>query len=545
MKNLLLSLIVLFAFSFGVKGQTDVLLNGDFESWDDMTTPTSWTHVESVEQESGAGLVHGGTYSAKHTGGTNDLGQTIPGIIAGENYTLTIWYKVIENDGTDARIWSYWRDNEGTLPDNADELRGPANGYLDNNGGEWSSYTTSVTAPLEATEFYFEVRTYSGAVVYWDDFSFTYNTGVDPEPSNYPTNFTASAETVNVVVSWDDATGDQVPTAYLILGNNDGSDFTAPVDGAPVADDLNWSDGNVSVNVLNGVETYSFLAEANSEYNFTIYPYTNIGEDIDYKTDGTPPTASTVSNNLTIANFEGFDSDLGAWTGYSVSGDQVWGWDNYGLPAGCSKMTGFEGGPNPNEDWLISPSLDLSNYSEVLFSFDHARNYDTNDGLSVLVSTDYDGTSDPSTNGTWADLTPMFTFPEEGTWDFSSAGLADVTMYNGASTYFAFKYISTAEDCSTWEVDNALVYGTLGVGVPEIEEVIIQVYPNPAADRLSVNCENQGNIKIISIAGKLMMQSSALKGVNNLNVQHLNPGLYMLQFTDESGNTSTQKLLIK
>ncbi len=132
------------------------------------------------------------------------------GIIAGDSYILTIWYKVIENDGTDARIWSYWRDDEGTLPDNADELRGPDNGYLDNNGGEWSTYTVSVVAPLEATEFYFEVRTYSGAIVYWDDFSFIHDTGIDPEPTNYPTDFSASSETINVIGDWSGS--------YLLAG---------------------------------------------------------------------------------------------------------------------------------------------------------------------------------------------------------------------------------------------------------------------------------------------------------------------------------------
>lgn len=545
MMKKLLFILMMISFSLWGIGQTDVLLNGNFESWDDANTPTSWTHVENVDQESGAGLVHGGTYSAKHTGGTKDLGQIIPGIIAGESYVLTIWYKVIENDGTDARIWSYWRDNEGTLPDNADELRGPNGGYLDNNGGEWSTYTVSVTAPLTATEFYFEVRTYSGAVVYWDDFSFIHDAGIDPEPSNYPTDFFANFETINVVVDWTDATGDQLPDAYLILGNDDGSDFTPPVDGTPVTEDLNWDDGAVAVNVLYGVGAYSFLVDPNTEYLFTIYPYTNTGSDIDYKTDGTAPTASTMSNNFSIANLEGFDSDLGTWTGYNVNGEQIWGWASYGLPPGCAVMNGYEDGPHPNEDWLISPSLDLRNYEEATFSFDHARNYATNDGLSVLVSTDYDGTSDPSTNGTWNDLTGMFTFPEEGTWIFSPAGEIDVIMYNGASTYFAFRYISTTEDCSTWEVDNALIYGLLGVGIDEIDDENISIYPNPANDMIHITCTSQGSIRIFNLAGQVVLQTSTQKGTNRVNIEELNPGLYMVQYVNESGNTSTQKLLIR
>ncbi len=176
---------VLFTFVFLVLASLvwgqEVLLNGNLENWDNLTTPTNWTHVENITQESTLTLVHGGTYSAQHIGGTKDLGQTISGIIAGDDYDLTIWYKVdVEGDGSDARIWSYWKNGENNLTDNADELRGPNNSYFDNNGGIWTLYSVTVTAPATADNFYFEVRTYSGATVYWDDFSFYHVETSDP-----------------------------------------------------------------------------------------------------------------------------------------------------------------------------------------------------------------------------------------------------------------------------------------------------------------------------------------------------------------------------
>ncbi len=54
---------------------TNLVVNGDFESWDDANTPTGWTKVENIDQESA--VVNGGSYAAKHTGGTKDLGQYI------------------------------------------------------------------------------------------------------------------------------------------------------------------------------------------------------------------------------------------------------------------------------------------------------------------------------------------------------------------------------------------------------------------------------------------------------------------------------------
>jgi hypothetical protein len=171
--NLTFLLIILISgFSFG----QEMLVNGGLENWDSDTAPTDWTKVENIEKESTE--IHGGSFSAKHTGGTKDLGQTIEGITPGDSYTITIWYKVVENDGTDARIWSYWKDDSNASVTDADTdgaLRGPDNSYLPNNGGEWSKYEATVTAPAGAAKFYFELRTYKGAITYWDDLSVVKN----------------------------------------------------------------------------------------------------------------------------------------------------------------------------------------------------------------------------------------------------------------------------------------------------------------------------------------------------------------------------------
>jgi|TARA_B110000967_G_scaffold76339_1_gene78969 hypothetical protein len=168
-----LLLVLITSVSFG----QEMMLNGGLENWDSDTDPTDWTKVENTTKE--ATEVYSGSFSAKHVGGTKDLGQTIAGVVPGDSYTITIWYKVVENDGSDARIWSYWKDADNTsVNDSATDglLRGPDNNYLDNNGGAWSKYEVTLTAPAGATQLYFELRTYSGAITYWDALSFFHNT---------------------------------------------------------------------------------------------------------------------------------------------------------------------------------------------------------------------------------------------------------------------------------------------------------------------------------------------------------------------------------
>jgi hypothetical protein len=51
-------MLMLGVFTLGVSAQ-NLVLNPGFEDWDDATTPTSWTKVENVDQESTE--VHSGT----------------------------------------------------------------------------------------------------------------------------------------------------------------------------------------------------------------------------------------------------------------------------------------------------------------------------------------------------------------------------------------------------------------------------------------------------------------------------------------------------
>ncbi|MDG4951139.1 carbohydrate binding domain-containing protein [Weeksellaceae bacterium KMM 9724] len=112
-----------------------------------------------------------GNHSIKFSGlGTKKLNQTIT-ITPGATYTITFWYKVASGNNMSARIWSYWRNDSSNIFSNSDELRGPSGGYLQNNNNQWTEYTVTLTAPANANKFYYEVRAYGGAVVYFDNFS--------------------------------------------------------------------------------------------------------------------------------------------------------------------------------------------------------------------------------------------------------------------------------------------------------------------------------------------------------------------------------------
>ncbi|HPR27615.1 lamin tail domain-containing protein, partial [Lentimicrobium sp.] len=112
------------------------------------------------------------------------------------------------------------------------------------------------------------------------------------EPDNHVTNFTAGTATVtSIPLTWTDATGTVLPEAYLIKGSSVSFDDIAdPADGVPE------SNAALIRNVAQGTQAYTFEnLTPETPYFFKIYPYTNSGTAIDYKTDPVVPTATATT----------------------------------------------------------------------------------------------------------------------------------------------------------------------------------------------------------------------------------------------------------
>lgn len=80
----------------------------------------------------------------------------------------------------------------------------------------------------------------------------------------------------------------------------------------------------------------------------------------------------------------------------------------------------------------------------------------------------------------------------------------------------------------------------------EIETTKISIQPNPANDLIIVGFEtlNSGNIKVTDIAGKVVLEQMVTKQQSIvLNVTSLEPGQYLVQWQDETGNAGTSKFV--
>jgi len=210
----LLSFVVCAMFA----GAQNLLINPSFENWT-AGKPDSWTlgTTGTVTQSSTTGTGSGSALQIAATG-TFSVTQSVPGPFdTSKQYKISFKYKVTAGDGTDSRTWCNWITSavgattttywSMTSTDSLG-LKGPGgnnqpasgtsgngtNGYLiDNRTGDWNTYTFSFTPPANATQFSFQIRTYNGATVIWDElyFGLANNTGLN----------TPTASKLEVVVS--------------------------------------------------------------------------------------------------------------------------------------------------------------------------------------------------------------------------------------------------------------------------------------------------------------------------------------------------------
>ncbi|AXO80468.1 T9SS C-terminal target domain-containing protein [Olleya aquimaris] len=562
-------LLTLFitTLSFG----QELLVNGDFESWTDTTTPENYELIQSVEQE--ATEVHTGTYAVKHTGGTSKLSQTVTGVTAGTSYTISLWYKIDAGfgDGTDARIWSYWKAGSSNITANADELRGPNNAYFDANGNAWTEYTVTLTAPATADTFYFEVRTYGSAVVYWDDFSFF------QEATAVPTLGVTSPNNGDNVAGPDVNVDLSVQNFMVANGTGDGH-IHYTVDGGSVV--MKYDTNPITLTGLTtGEHTINLELVDNSHAPLT-----------------TPVIASTTFNVYEVQSLpftENFDytatETLGsqtAWTNY-FSGDDVLiesGSLSFPPLAGTANSISFDGsGTDPVVDF--TPTTSGSIYASFMLNIT-ALDAAATDGYFAVLRTD----SGSYESRLWISPTGASTYKIGISNGAALTQISATDLNVGDTNFIVFNYdidnnivnawvnptpggIEPAADLSEASTSTANTFSqflirqdsatetpfmimdelkiattwndvTLSTKTFEVVDNF-NIYPNPTnTGSVTITTKNNTTIAVtvFNVLGKQVLSQTIQN--NNLDVSNLTTGVYILKLNQE-GTISTKRLVVQ
>jgi len=288
---------------------------------------------------------------------------------------------------------------------------------------------------------------------------------VAEEPGNHVASFTGAViSDVMAKVTWTDNNDAGDPAdGFLLEGYLTalGSVFS-PTDG----DDSPSATNSVFAWVGTGIEEHTFTGlTAETQYTVRIWPYSGSGSSIDYKTDGTVPSVSATTDAAhTVIGMETFDSGLGVMTVADVSGTvSVW---SHNSTDSTARADGYVyGGSGPEEEWLVSPAMNLDNFSDDVLYFETAYQdgiQDVNNYLKAYYTTSY---TTPEASS-WTEIPFLLPQAEE---TMSHSGLLDISGISGTDVVFAFKYYST-DNPRRWDVDNIYMTGIalVSASAPEV-----------------------------------------------------------------------------
>jgi len=182
----------------------------------------------------------------------------------------------------------------------------------------------------------------------------------------------------------------------------------------------------------------------------------------------TPSTPEYKQIDVDYTFYEPFDNGLGEFKAINASGDQIW---TVLKDYKYAMMNGnLDNVQNENEDWLISPDINLPEEATSILTFDYAlREFnDVANEATLWVSDDYSSSSDPST-ATWTQLYTLEPMVNGISWNMMNAGEISLRAFKGKKVNIAFKYNSSSTSAGIWQIKNVIVKDRVPVKLPYSE----------------------------------------------------------------------------
>lgn len=254
---------------------------------------------------------------------------------------------------------------------------------------------------------------------------------------------------------------------YQISGKNISSPVTVTA-----ASNFSVSKDNVTFQASLTFDAVDFASNATPTVYVRFTPSTAgiISGTITHESTGAVSKTVSVSGIGTNPYVQNFDDpnvlSNSGWTQYNVSGPlNKWAHTtvvrNVNTGTGAVLMNGFSDTNTPSKDWLISPKLRLDSFGQFpLLSF-YSRKFYTGPSLKLMVSTNYDGVSDP-TLATWTEINGNF---PTVTGSYVQSQYINLGDFKTDHTYLAWVYETTAggnNNASEWSFDDFAITNESG-----------------------------------------------------------------------------------
>jgi hypothetical protein len=181
--------------------------------------------------------------------------------------------------------------------------------------------------------------------------------------------------------------------------------------------------------------------------------------------------------------------------------------------------------------WLITPAINLGDYGNYLSwqAKSHDPSYPEN--YKVLISTSNQVTD-------FIDTVRLIVL-ENPEWTNREIDLSNLG-FNGLTVYLAF--VNTTNDGYKLYLDDINVRKNDPVGIQELTDISVEVYPNPTPGNIKINCAKKiDEVSVFSLNGKLIQQMNYSNG-DQIDLSYLQAGVYLVQVAI-SGSLKTVRIV--
>ncbi len=282
--------------------------------------------------------------------------------------------------------------------------------------------------------------------------------------------------------------------------------------------------GNVWLFGGDGYDTYNSFTTLNDlwKYDVTSGNWTWMGGD----------NIGYLFKEIYNQNFQDDNRGLELTT-FNISGNSYWNRYNYN-GSWYAEMNAFGGSTN-SEDWMITPVLNFGGCSNGELVFRNVS-YGAGANLQILVSTDWDGSSLPST-ANWTDITSSANL-SSGNWQ-EAWSVINISSYISTTTYVAFKYTGNYWNNHYQQIDDISVRGIRNFSRGNYSftgSASASAYPS-ARRHPRFHTDNTGAFVLIGGTGPQKTYWSWINGLNDV-WQYLPKGGYIWDGSNTTWATS-------
>ncbi len=194
------------------------------------------------------------------------------------------------------------------------------------------------------------------------------------------------------------------------------------------------------------------LSVYGDEFQFLVRDPQELSMDGDRCGPGSGPGLSSLQEDFqTGVNNQ--DIDFEGWLNLAVKGSRRWQAKEFNGNV-YAQATAYNSSDTENESWLITPAIDLSEPRTL--SFESAQAYWNHDGLSVWISTDFDGVN--FDNATWTELSCTLAGENNAYHEWVPSGDVDLSGFSGKG-YIGFRYLGDPVNGTTsYRIDNVDIH---------------------------------------------------------------------------------------